>query len=329
MVKKQFVCALGAAVILGVCATASAGGQVHINYVDNTVSYNDSPDLALVIAGPSVSYGYNNQVDVGKSTYAVPNYEAGYVADVRLQGFLFCNHVDSSPQSMTYLVAHHDAWTYGASEPGTTAAVAGVMFVSYTNQALSLRADGTQCFQADKHGQAITDLHHIFVSGFDFGAVAANSSNTSAVTIAVDSIPAPSDTDGVFTYTITVKIGGQGATYNMGGMQPYMQSSTNYYLREAYDTNVFSNCTIPAPGTPQGPGVWASGTDQVTLQRVCHVRADPNHPGFNKNVLALDGTLPVVAAALFTGPGADPGPAPHEQYFGDNLAFGYPAVTPQ
>lgn len=276
MVKKHFACALGAAVILGVCSTASAGARVRINH-------GDSPDLPLSAsstAGPVVSYAYDGYAGA---------------AHVSPQSFLFCNHVGTAPSPID-LVAQHGAWNYGSDLPaprpgvGTVVAVSGITDISYDGQTLSLTTDSstqssTQCFQADKGGQGITDAHHIFASGFDPG---------SAVTIAVDSIP-PVNSSNPFTYTITVSLRIPSA------------SQAIYYLTEGYDTNVFSHCDISVPRL--------AILSNITLTRSCNVLPDVD-------VLQLDGTVPVVAAALFTGPNAG------ETDFGDNVAFGYPAVTP-
>lgn len=283
MVKKQFVCALGAAVILGVCSTASAGGVVRINE-------GDSPDLALTTVGTAVSYAYVND---------------SYVADVTLQGFLFCNHNDTPATSPINLVARHGAWAFGSNAAGVVVPVPGINSVAYDGQALNLSADAnTQCFEADAHGQGVTDLHHLFASGFDFGAVAANSPNTSAVTIAVDHMPV--DGDDTFRYTITVQVADQGSQQTLGQKATHSLSTSDYYLNEGYDTSVFSNCNI-VPGQ--------SVTGNMTFTRACNVQS-------GVNLLQLDGAVPVVAAALFTGPNAG------EKDFGDNLAFGYPAATP-
>lgn len=283
MVKKQFLCAVGAAVVLGVCNVASAGGQLRIN--------NDSSNMPLVAAGTAVSYAYN--ADLSK-----------YVADVTLQGFLFCNHSDTPTTPPIDLVARHGAWVFGSATG--VAPVPGVADVFYDEQVLNLSADGsTQCFHADAHGLGIADLHHIFVSGFDAGEVAAHTSNTSSVRIVIDQVPV--DTDHTFVYTIFVSVADSNASLAMGDAGTQSLTTTSYYLNEGYDTSVFSNCNIV-------PGQAVSGN--MTITRACNLQA-------GVSISQLDGMTPVVAAALFTGPDAN------ETYFGDNLAFGYPVVTPQ
>ncbi|MDN5924256.1 MAG: hypothetical protein L0H70_04575, partial [Xanthomonadales bacterium] len=275
---------LSAAVILGACGVANASGQMRIN--------DGSGGLPLTTAGTAVSYAYN-------SAYAT------YIADVKLQGFLFCNHVATAQPTPIDLVARHGAWTYGSASPGDVAPVSGINNVAYAGETLQLTADAsTQCFRANEHGLQIADMHHIFTSGFDFGAVATSTPNTSAVTIAVDHLPAFGDTDDRFRYTVTVAIGG--AVVNMGQAQTHSQPGTDYFLNEGYDTAVFSSCNI-VPGQ--------SVTGSMSFTRACIVRP-------SVNIAQSDGTVPVVTAALFTGPSIG------ETDFNDNLAFGYPAVTP-
>ncbi len=284
--------ALGAVLAVGVAGAAVAGSALRITG-DVTDINGNTRDVPLATAGTSVSYSFAT---------------GSPVATVELADFLFCNRAEYGAEPPISLVAQHGAWTFGSPTilDGGQAVVAPVPMVTnmtYVGQILWLTTDllesggGSQCFQADAQGQAITDLNHIFVGSFDSGATSA--SNTSAVSISVG--PLPQDTDHPFTYYVQIDLNGSGANAS-GSSTTQSLSTTDYYLREGFDTSVFSSCT-----TTPGQAIDYS----ATFTRTCTVK-----PGVNLQVLS--GTIPVVAAALFTGPFAN------ETDFSDNLAFGYP-----
>lgn len=293
MVKYRiFLHALGALLAVGVAAASVAGSALRITGDMGDFNGN-SRDIPLATSGTSVSYSFATGQPV---------------ATVDLSEFLFCNRAEVGSEPTIALVARHDAWTYGSPTTldGGTSVIAPVPMVSnmaYVGQVLWLTTDlpqaggGTQCFLADAHGQGITDLNHIFAGSFDAGSTSA--SNTSAVTISVG--PLPQDTDHAFEYVVQIDIDGTSGN-GSGTSSTQSLPSTNYYLREGFDTSVFSSCT----STP-GQAIDHS----ITYSRSCTVKS-------GVNLQALNGTVPVVAAALFSGPYAG------ETDFSDNLAFGYP-----
>ena len=297
MVKHRFfLYALGAVLAVGAAGTSAAAGGSKLRITGDLGDFNGNMrDVPLATIGTSINY-------------SLPG--GSPVARVEVSDFLFCNHVDTSPAPPIQLAAKHKAWTYGSPTHfnGSEAVVASIPMISdivYVGQVLWLVSDlpesggGTQCFTADPHGLGISDLNHIFAGSFDTGATSPSSPNTSAVTISVG--PLPQDSDHPFVYYVQVDVNDAAASRS-GTQGAQSLPSTSYYLREGFDTSVFSWCDT-------SPGRAIDHT--MTITHTCNVQ-----PGVN--LQALDGTFPVVTAALFTGPNAT------EQDFGDNLAFGYP-----
>ena len=301
MVKhKFFSSALGALVVVCVIGTAAAGSQFRITGSPYGPEGN-AQYMPLATGGTAVQYG-----EVGGQ----------FTAQVDLNGFLACNYVDTGLPSSISLAARHGAWNFGSiassNEGGVVASVPGINLVDYNGQTLTLDADlldangGLQCFQANEHGQGVSDLNHLFVGSFDSGVTGAGSPNTSSVKIEVTALPEPDPSDQkYYKFVVTVSIGNQYLPNSQA--QPQSQATTDYYLNEGYDTNVFDYCNIV-------PGLPVASTDAPTHEYSCTVR-----PGVDLST--LDPTIPVVSAALFTGPNAQ------ETDFSDNLAFGYPVVS--
>ncbi|HET6631369.1 MAG TPA: hypothetical protein VFG73_01515 [Rhodanobacteraceae bacterium] len=295
--KKQRVLAIGVAAGLVACSvTASAGSVLRVN---------GSRAMPLSSAPLAINY-YHHAPDP-----AIPGDYDRYVADVELDGFMFCNHVDDGlvpAGSPMTVVARHGAWSIhnlGSQDAGGSVSPAlGIQGLSYNGGTLSLSADDyTQCYVADAQGLGVAEINSLYADGFDTDAIS-DGGNVSAVRIVVDHLPANSDD--TFRYRIIVSLSPLAAAQAQGDMQTYSLQSSDFYLNESYNSALFSSC-----GTVPGQAI----TEDTTLLRSCIVR-----PGVD--LTTLSGSVPVVAASLFTTP------ASGESSFGDNVAFGYPYVTP-
>lgn len=297
MVNKKTILALGAAFVLGaISLNALAGSQLRID---------DSRGMAVEGSPqPAVTYAYGDPPG---------SQDPGFIADVSLDGFLLCNYFGNPGQSSyegIYLRPRHGAWVFGASfaaPPGVTGSVAGLRSVSYNNGQLNLSscvADGTspgcggaslQCFVAGGEGMGTADSRNFFADGFD----ALTSLQGSSVAITVTHWPV--STDDTFDYTVNV-------TLPAGALKSQATQSlpeSAYVLKQGYDYAVFNDCTILAGGQVI--------TSTTTLNVQCSMRAGASVPT----------DIPVVVAALFTNAQTI------EDDYSDNVAFGYPLVTPQ
>ncbi len=306
---KQSAILVCAGLALSISSIALAG--------NSTVRVNNSRGMAVSSSySPAINYTLEN---VSNSPFQ------RYVAAVQMDDFLMCNEfaeLGDDRNTGLYLRPVHGAWLIGSRDSqGLSGSFTRISDIHYASGQLNVTAcsatgtgtgcDGValQCFTADAHGGSVADTRRIFGTGFDEYTNAGNS----FVYITVEHVPAGAGEK--FKYTIhytTPSTGTSGLTSGTSSTQSVY--SNTYVLTEGYDKNVFSDCDISLGTQPQvGTPIGAGETGAIT--RSCWMINPGN---------ALDGGVPVVSAALFTSPSVA-----NESTYSDNVAFGYPVLTPQ
>ncbi len=303
--KKSFILVCAALALTGSSLVMASGSSVRIN---------NSRGLPVSTAySPAISYAFEN-VDHAPTQR--------YVAEVHLDDFLMCNEfadIGNTSNTGVYLRPVHGAWLMNSVDStGTSGSFTRISDLAYTDGHLDVTAcDATgtgpgcggaslQCFTADAHGGSVTDTRDIFATGFDEYTAAANSS------VYITVIQVPTSPGEQFKYDIHYSTPASSAVTSGSTSSPHTPTTIPYVLAEGYDRNVFTNCNVvlgyqPQVGTPLG------ASESGVLHRACYMV----NPGGS-----LPGDVPVVSAALFTGPAVS-----SEKTFSDNVAFGYPVVS--